>query len=58
MAATIPLTDAKGNATDYELDTAPGTALAEDVTPGDYTLAVPPIAGYTQPEAQSVTVKD
>ncbi|MCO7111129.1 hypothetical protein NIA69_20950 [Gemmiger formicilis] len=33
MAATITLTDAKGNATDYELDTETGTALAEDVTP-------------------------
>ena len=35
-----------------------GTALAEDVTPGDYTLAVQPIEGYTQPEAQTVTVKE
>ena len=58
MAATITLTDAKGNATDYELDTETGTALAEDVTPGDYTLAVQPIEGYTQPEAQTVTVKE
>lgn len=33
VAATITLTDAKGNATDYELDTETGTALAEDVTP-------------------------
>ena len=53
VAATITLTDAKGNATDYELDTETGTALAEDVTPGDYTLAVQPIEGYTQPEAQT-----
>ncbi|WP_456066824.1 GH25 family lysozyme [Gemmiger sp.] len=58
VAATITLTDAKGNATDYELDTETGTALAEDVTPGDYTLAVQPIEGYTQPEAQIVTVKE
>ena len=58
VAATITLTDAKGNATDYELDTETGTALAEDVTPGDYTLAVQPIEGYTQPEAQTVTVKE
>ena len=35
-----------------------GTALAEDVAPGDYTLAVQPIEGYTQPEAQTVTVKE
>lgn len=33
VAATITLTDAKGNATDYELDTETGTALAEDMTP-------------------------
>ena len=58
VAATITLTDAKGNATDYELDTETGTALAEDVAPGDYTLAVQPIEGYTQPEAQTVTVKE
>ena len=58
VAATITLTDAKGNATDYELDIETGTALAEDVTPGDYTLAVQPIEGYTQPEAQTVTVKE
>lgn len=58
VAATITLTDAKGNATDYELDTETGTALAEDVTPGDYTLAVQPIEGYTQPETQTVTVKE
>lgn len=58
VAATITLTDAKGNATDYELDTETGTALAEDVPPGDYTLAVQPIEGYTQPEAQTVTVKE
>ena len=58
VAATITLTDAKGNATDYELDTETGTALAEDGTPGDYTLAVQPIEGYTQPEAQTVTVKE
>lgn len=58
VAATITLTDAKGNATDYELDTETGTALAEDMTPGDYTLAVQPIEGYTQPEAQTVTVKE
>ena len=58
VEATITLTDAKGNATEYELDTETGTALAEDVTPGDYTLAVQPIEGYTMPEAQTVTVKE
>lgn len=49
VAATITLTDAKGNATDYELDTETGTALAEDVTPGDYTLAVQPSRATRSP---------
>ena len=31
-----------------------GTALAEDVEPGDYTLALQPIEGYTTPEAQTM----
>ena len=31
---------------------------AEDVTPGDYTVAVQPIEGYIMPEAQAVTVKE
>ena len=43
MEATVTLTDAKGQATDYPLDTETGTALAEDVTPGDYTVAVQPL---------------
>ena len=58
VAATVTLTDAKGQATDYELDTETGTALAEDVTPGDYTVAVQPVEGYIMPEAQTVTVKE
>ena len=58
VEATVTLTDAKGQATDYPLDTETGTALAEDVTPGDYTVAVQPIEGYIMPEAQAVTVKE
>ncbi|MFR2650763.1 MAG: GH25 family lysozyme [Gemmiger sp.] len=58
VEGTITLTDAKGNATDYALDPETGTALAEDVEPGDYTLALQPIEGYTTPEAQTVTVKE
>ena len=58
VEATVTLTDAKGQATDYPLDTETGTALAEDVTPGDYTVAVQPIDGYIMPEAQAVTVKE
>lgn len=58
VEATITLTDAQGQSTDYALDTETGTALAEDVTPGDYTVAVQPIEGYITPEAQSVTVKE
>ncbi len=58
VAATVTLTDAQGQATDYELDTETGTALAEDVAPGDYTVAVQPVEGYIMPEAQTVTVKE
>ena len=58
VEATITLTDSKGASTDYPLDTETGTALAEDVTPGDYTLFVQPIEGYVMPEAQTVTVKE
>ena len=58
VEATVTLTDAKGQATDYALDPETGTALAEDVDPGDYTVAVQPIEGYIMPEAQSVTVKE
>ena len=56
VAATITLTDKDGKTTDYELDTKTGTALAEDVEPGDYTVAVQPIEGYVTPEAKDVTV--
>ena len=58
VAATVTLTDKDGKATDYELDTATGTALAEDVTPGDYTVTVQPIEGYTTPEEKTVTVSE
>ena len=58
VEATVTLTDSKGNATDFPLDPETGTALAEDVKPGDYTLTVQPIEGYTLPEAQTVTVKE
>ena len=58
VEATVTLTDAEGKATDYTIDTETGTALAEDVTPGDYTVAVQPVEGYILPEAQTVTVKE
>ena len=58
VEATITLVDADGKTTDYPLDSETGTALAEDVTPGDYTVTVQPIEGYILPEAQNVTVKE
>ena len=58
MEATITLVDADGKTTDYPLDPETGTALAEDVTPGDYTVTVQPIEGDILPEAQNVTVKE
>lgn len=58
VEATITLVDADGKTTDYPLDPETGTALAEDVTPGDYTVTVQPIEGYILPEAQNVTVKE
>lgn len=58
VAATVTLTDKDGKTTDYELDTATGTALAEDVAPGDYTVSVQPIEGYVTPEAKTVTVNE
>ena len=58
VEATITLTDADGNTTDYALDTETGTALAEDVEPGDYTLSLQPIEGYVLPDAEAVTVKE
>ena len=58
VEATVTLTDSEGTATDFPLDPETGTALAEDVKPGDYTLTVQPIEGYTLPDAQTVTVKE
>lgn len=58
VQATVTLTDSEGAAADFPLDPETGTALAEDVKPGDYTLTVQPIEGYTLPDAQTVTVKE
>lgn len=58
VAATVTLTDKDGKTTDYELDTETGTALAEDVEPGDYTVTVQPIEGYVTPESKTVTVNE
>ena len=58
VETTVTLTDSEGNATDFPLDPETGTALAEDMKPGDYTLTVQPIEGYTLPDAQTVTVKE
>lgn len=58
VAATVTLTDKNGKTTDYELDTKTGTALAEDVTPGDYIVTVQPIEGYVTPESKTVTVNE
>ena len=58
VAATVTLTDKDGKTTDYELDTKTGTALAEEVEPGDYTVTVQPIGGYVTPESKTVTVNE
>lgn len=58
VEATVTLTDAEGEATDYAVDTETGTALAEDVEPGDYTVTVQPIEGYVVPESATVTVEE
>ena len=58
VAATVTLTDKDGKTTDYELDTKTGTALAEEVEPGDYTVTVQPIEGYVTPESKTVTVNE
>ena len=58
VEATVTLTDADGEATDYAVDTETGTALAEDVEPGDYTVTVQPIEGYVVPESATVTVEE
>ena len=58
VAATVTVTDKDGKTTDYELDTKTGTALAEEVEPGDYTVTVQPIEGYVTPESKTVTVNE
>lgn len=58
VEATITLTDGEGQTTDYALDTETGTALAEDVAPGEYTVTVQPIEGYLVPESTTVTVQE
>ena len=58
VVATVTLTDKDGKTTDYELDTKTGTALAEEVEPGDYTVTVQPIEGYVTPESKTVTVNE
>ena len=58
VEATVTLTDSEGETTDYAVDTATGTALAEDVEPGDYTVTIQPIEGYLVPESTTVTVEE
>lgn len=58
VSATVTLTDSDGKATDYAVDTETGTALAEDVEPGDYTVTIQPIEGYVVPESTTVTVQE
>ena len=56
VPVNIIVTDEEGNETTYELDTSTGTALEEEVEPGEYTVAVEEVEGYALPEAQTVTV--
>ncbi len=58
VEATVTLTDSEGETTEYAVDTATGTALAEDVEPGDYTVTIQPIEGYLVPESTTVTVEE
>lgn len=58
VAATVTLTDSEGEATDYAVDTETGTALAEEVEPGEYTVTIQPIEGYIVPESTTVTVEE
>ncbi len=58
VEATVTLTDSEGKATDYAVDTETGTALAEEVDPGDYTVTIQPIDGYVVPESTTVTVEE
>ena len=54
----VTITDEEGNATEYPVDTTTGTALAEDVDPGTYTVTAPAAGDYSAPEAQTVEVKE
>ncbi|HJC54364.1 MAG TPA: hypothetical protein H9699_03810, partial [Candidatus Gemmiger stercoravium] len=54
----VTITDEDGNATEYPVDTTTGTALAEDVEPGTYTVTAPAAGDYSAPEAQTVEVKE
>ncbi|WP_300281041.1 glycoside hydrolase family 25 protein [uncultured Subdoligranulum sp.] len=58
VAGTVTLTDSEGEATDYAVDTETGTALAEEVEPGEYTVTIQPIGGYIVPESTTVTVEE
>ena len=54
----VLITDKSGNTTEAALDAETGTALAEDVKPGEYTVALQQHDGYILPEQQTVTVKE
>ena len=54
----VLITDKDGNTTEAALDAETGTALAEDVKPGEYTVALQQHDGYILPEQQTVTVKE
>lgn len=58
VEATVTLTDSEGETVDYAVDTETGTALAEDVDPGEYTVTVQPMEGYLVPESTTVTVQE
>lgn len=58
VEATVTLTDADGETADYTVDPETGTALAEDVEPGTYTVTVQPIEGYIVPESTQVEVQE
>ena len=58
VEATVTLTDADGETADYTVDPETGTALAEDVEPGTYTVTVQPIEGYIVPESIQVEVQE
>ena len=54
----VLVTDENGSTSEYALDEDTGTALAEEMTPGEYTVALSECEGYTLPEQQTVTVKE